>query len=392
MAKPIQIPIKKRGDRYQLDVPPHLSPSGKRWRPSYETDEEAKNKRSALMKKNRQYGTAAINMPADLAADARKALEVLKPYGATLLDAAKAYAKKRAQDDESVTFTALHGEYLKTKDTASARYAASIERVFAKVLPKLGPILVADLRPIDLERELESNFKTAVQFNFAYRTIRPAFSLAVQRGYCKDNPFDRIAKRKQAKKDIEVLTVEESRAVLAACRDFTEDQTLPAEMRLDCRDMLPAVALMLFAGVRPSEVQRIDWKEVAFDHETVRIPPTKAKTRSARFIPMEDALLDWLKPYEGSEGTVAPERWNDRWRTVRRIAGISDKQDVLRHTFASYHLAAHADVKALRESMGHETPEMLFTHYRALVRKQDAVKFWSIRPDGEEAKLKEVSA
>lgn len=156
--------------------------------------------------------------------------------------------------------------------------------------------------------------------------------------------------------------------------------------------MLPAVALMMFAGVRPAEVQRLDWKEVAFDHETVRIPPTKAKTRSARYIPMETALIDWLKPHKAEKGDIAPDRWNDRWRTVRRVAGISDKQDVLRHTFASYHLAAHADVKSLREAMGHETPEMLFTHYRALVRKQDAVKFWAIRPEGEGSAIKEVVA
>ena len=38
--------------------------------------------------------------------------------------------------------------------------------------------------------------------------------------------------------------------------------------------------------------------------------------------------------------------------------------------------------------MGHGTSEMILKHYKALVRKKEAVKFWSIGPHSTEAKLK----
>jgi phosphoribosyl 1,2-cyclic phosphodiesterase len=56
-------------------------------------------------------------------------------------------------------------------------------------------------------------------------------------------------------------------------------------------------------------------------------------------------------------------------------------QDILRHTYGSYHLEKRHDATETAHQMGHKgNPRMLFNHYRDLVTPEDAVAFWEIMP------------
>jgi integrase len=52
----------------------------------------------------------------------------------------------------------------------------------------------------------------------------------------------------------------------------------------------------------------------------------------------------------------------------------------LRHSYASYHLAAFKDAPALSLELGHVRPQTVFIHYRELVRPSEAERFWKIAP------------
>jgi integrase len=52
----------------------------------------------------------------------------------------------------------------------------------------------------------------------------------------------------------------------------------------------------------------------------------------------------------------------------------------LRHSFASYHLAHFRDAARLAIELGHADQELLFRHYRELVKPEVAAKYWAIRP------------
>ena len=71
------------------------------------------------------------------------------------------------------------------------------------------------------------------------------------------------------------------------------------------------------------------------------------------------------------------------WITaVRRKAGIIDwPQDALRRSFASYHLAMHGSADKTATQLGHRSTDMLFEHYRELVTKDEAERFWNIFPE-----------
>jgi integrase len=52
-----------------------------------------------------------------------------------------------------------------------------------------------------------------------------------------------------------------------------------------------------------------------------------------------------------------------------------------RHSFASYWLAHFKDASRLALLMGHAKSDLLFRHYRALVKPAEAAKWWSIYPN-----------
>ncbi len=66
---------------------------------------------------------------------------------------------------------------------------------------------------------------------------------------------------------------------------------------------------------------------------------------------------------------------------ARRLAGLFKDwlHDAMRHSFASYHLVKHRNENHTAHEMGN-SPQMIFAHYRELVRPADAEAFFGIVP------------
>lgn len=385
-------PKRLSNGKWLLDVSAKASPSGKRQRLFFPSQKKASLEADRLKRERNKWGEVSTRIAASDAEDAAKALEILKGR-CSLSQAAQHWSDWKERCEASVTFSELWRLYMERKEgEASAGYLKDMQRYSASMLEALGGKIVSEIQPIEIEEALDKNFKTPRQFDNARRTIRPAFSFALKRGYVSENPFTRIEHRKIKKGEVCIATLKECRAVITACTDLSERKKLPKSYLLDCTACLPAVVIQLFAGVRPMEIQRLQWEHIDFDHGFIKIDHDVAKTRSVRIIRIEPNLRAWLDtlPEKERSGSVVPGGYAAKIKAIRYVAGISQKQDVLRHSFASYHLAAYADLKALQEAMGHGTPEMVLKHYRALVTKADAVEFWKIAPKGVQL-IKEVA-
>ena len=97
---------------------------------------------------------------------------------------------------------------------------------------------------------------------------------------------------------------------------------------------------------------------------------------------MVPALRAWLDGAAKREGPLAREEdFRDNLEALKEAAGISDwPHNGLRHSFASYHLAAFGDAIKTATMLGHKDPGVVHNHYKALVQKSDAVRFWDLRP------------
>lgn len=229
----------------------------------------------------------------------------------------------------------------------------------------------ATLTSQELTVWLNAAYSSAASRAHAMRTLNPAFSYALRQKHIVENPFSLVEKQRSlSDREIDILTPEEARRLL---------EVAP-------RDCKAAYALLLFAGVRPKELVRLKWGNVrdGFIHVT----PEVAKTRSVRNVELHATLSAWLKVYRPAEADayspVVPADWKRKDQAARAAAGVANRPDVCRHSYASYYLAAYGSVDALKANMGHSRgSDTLFVHYRAATTPEVAARFWGILPDGE---------
>lgn len=154
-----------------------------------------------------------------------------------------------------------------------------------------------------------------------------------------------------------------------------------------------AVALMVFAGVRPDELAGehkapLPWSMVDAKKRRVTIPIEQSKTRSPRVIEkMPHSLWAWLGDVPAT-GPISPARSR---QIIRRCWSVLRKRrpdlkkwpvDVLRHTAASYLLALWGDAGRVSRALGWEgKTEVLFARYAATgMTKAQAEAIAALRP------------
>jgi integrase len=96
---------------------------------------------------------------------------------------------------------------------------------------------------------------------------------------------------------------------------------------------------------------------------------------------MQPNLREWLRPYASIIGPVVPVNARKKLDTVRQAAGLTRwPRNGLRHSFASYRMAAIQDAPRVASELGHTSPQMLYSTYRELVLPEEAERYWKIVP------------
>jgi integrase len=141
---------------------------------------------------------------------------------------------------------------------------------------------------------------------------------------------------------------------------------------------------MLFAGVRPAEVQRLEWSAVDLGSRTISIEGAVAKTRSFRRLhDLPENLWAWLDAAPKKEGAVVPANARNAaqaLRDARERAKITEwPHDAMRHSFASY--GFHRGLEWVVDTMGHVAGFRTFVrHYKGAASKADADSYFAIAP------------
>ena len=293
----------------------------------------------------------------------------LLPDGVTLLEAMR-YFLKHHQGVSPVLLPVATERFLGEKKQAGLR--SSTIKQYRQHLAKLcsdfdnGAMVHETTEKIGAWFS-EKDFPGATRNNFR-RSLSAFYGWCVANKFASRNPIPGIAAAVIDGKLPEVFSVKQVRALLQACADLYPE-------------LCPYLALGFFAGVRPNELMRLDWSAIEDGH--VHIGAEVAKTRQQRYITIMDNLAEWLQQYP-SKGPIAPVQVKALYRRVKCIrekAGISKwPEDVMRHSFATYHLALYQDAPKTSHELGHTDTDMLYRHYRNLAKKADAEKYFGIMP------------
>ncbi len=275
---------------------------------------------------------------------------------------------------KTVSFKTCVEESLKAKAHRRKRTLAEIRSVTARMMKEcagLGDRMVRSIKPDDCRKIIEI-FPTASGKRKARTLLHGIFSFAMKRGWLDKNPIVQLDTPIVIERKIPVLNLDECKRLIS---------TAQQKFNGSC---LPAAALMLYAGIRPQEVRRLQFKHIRLDEHCILIPATHSKTGGARRVSLQPVLEKHLSTYANCEADapICPAGWERKWKEIRTTAGWNEHhpwpQDVLRHSFASYHALQFCDYAALQWEMGHATPTLLRTRYLNMdsISKDEAKKFW----------------
>ena len=238
--------------------------------------------------------------------------------------------------------------------------------------------MVATITSAEIDDWLDSLKVSAITRNNYRRVLLLMFGYAVKRSYATSNPAAKTEEAKVVDSPPGILTVAETVRLL-------ENASTELPGGNASTELLPYVAIGLFAGLRRAELERLDWSEIDFDENLIEVTAKKAKTARRRLVEMQPNLREWLLPLRKHAGKITPANFRKQFEAVRTAARIPEWPDnALRHSFASYHIAHFKDAKSLALEMGHTTTTLIFSNYRQLVKPKEAERYWNIKPQSEE--------
>jgi len=183
-------------------------------------------------------------------------------------------------------------------------------------------------------------------------------------GWVKESPVPAVQKAntKRLKKKPCIYTPLQAAAILSAAEEFT-----------------PYFAIALFAGLRTSELERLDWRQIDFEERLIDVETTK--THKERYVPMSDNLIAWLAPYRQAQGRVLPVMNPETRARIRDRAGIPEQgmDNAARHSFCSYYYALKKDLGECAKDAGN-SPTVFETNYNHRVKESEARTWFAIMP------------
>lgn len=382
---------------------------GKRKQKYFRTKTAAEEWASDREKVALVHGTDLTISPAERATinDTR---ESLAEVGLTLREAVEFAIEHRRKVLASCTVSEMVADSLaaRRRSGLSHRHIRDMQGKLGRFEKKFGKRSVATVNRKEVEEWLHGLKLAPASLNSYRRILVVAFNDAKRNGYLDQNPAELVRQAKVIEAEVGILTPQEAAMLLSGA---------DAEIR-------PAIAIGLFAGLRVSELERLDWSEVHLDLGTVRIRAANAKSARNRIVPVPNNLAAWLQQSPRRTGSVWPkshQRGRKMMEAAHRAAGFGTADEVrkyeakfkkliesgdeaaakklpslrkwpdnaLRHSYGTYHLAHHENAAALALHLGHTNTALIFAHYRLPVTKEVAARYWTITPENAKAIAKE---
>src|SRR5919201_6530538 len=195
---------------------------------------------------------------------------------ASITDAVAHYLAHLKASEKSCTATQLVRELVaaKGKRRRFERHVSDLPSRLNIFAEKFDGHPIATITSAEIDDWLRSLNVSAVTRNHYRRSIVLAFNFAVLRGYATGNPAERTAKAKERGGKIGILSVSEAARLL--------ESTTP--------NVLPYIALGLFAGLRRAEIEQLDWSDIDFESGLIEVKAEKSKTAQRRFVKIEPNL------------------------------------------------------------------------------------------------------
>lgn len=343
---------------------------GKVKRRRFATLAQAEAWAAKFAKERDRKGAAFVSLNEPDRVIAFTAFDRARSKGYDLLDALTHYEKwLDDQADHRVSTSSAADEYLTDCLNRGLRDRSinSLRYTLESFALDYGDRTVCSIEPDDVRAWLGKHDQWSAQSRNSNLTrLTCWFRWCIELDYLKVAPVKKSMKHKVTKARPDVLSVEDATKLLDTA--FEMD-----------KEACGLIAVQLFAGLRPAEAadsDRSGWERLHLDENILTVDGKVERQR--RIVKVSDNLKAWLEACGG----WAQVNVRKRIDAIKAAAGVEIPQNAMRHSFASYHLAAHENASSTAHELGHfGNLRMLESHYRAVVKQSEAIKWWKITPN-----------
>ncbi len=285
--------------------------------------------------------------------------------------------------DTSMTVAAWLEDWI-TKSLAASDRKQATKDLYATLarthlVPTIGTIPLGRLRPSDVEALVVTKRDAGLSgstIRTIYTVLRSALDIAARDGLIRSNPAAAVRRPGVERKDAPHLTAERAQALLEAIRG----------------DRLESLfRVMLATGLRRGEALALHWSDVDLDAGLLRVRWTLSRTsqglqldepktdKSRRTVPLPRSAVETLQAHRTrrlEEQQAAAGAWQEHGlvftteigtpleprNVLRRFEVLAERVGLrgvtlhtLRHSAASFLLAAGTHTKVVQEHLGHSS-------------------------------------
>ncbi len=291
---------------------------------------------------------------------------VAKLGKATLREAVEFFLRHHRTDVARLPLSEISEQFAKSREQAglSTEYISHCREYTRKLAEAFPGLCLSDLTTPVLDKWLGGLTVGAVTKNDIRRVLGTCGNWAEKQGHLLKgaSPFPGMVRYKETKSAVSIFTPQQIAHLLNKADDA----------------LRPYLAIGAFAGLRTSELKRLDWSEIDLDRGFITVAASKAKTRQRRLVPIAKNLKLWLTPLRKASGPVCLHACPQH-AAKALCEGFSWAKNGLRHSCISYRLAILQDTARVALESGN-TPEVIFGHYRELVTPRDGKAWYAVKP------------
>ncbi|MCI2170991.1 tyrosine-type recombinase/integrase [Schleiferilactobacillus perolens] len=295
-----------------------------------------------------------------------------------------------------------YGNYVNTvRESTWARTAGMFDN---HILPAFGDKRIATITTRDVQKAVKAWYEaTTANYKRWYNYVVSVMDYAERQGYMSKNPAKAV-----------VLPRHEETAGDKPENFWTKDQInrfFSCIDKTEGLDIFIMFRVLAYTGVRRGELLALEWQDVDFEHNTVRINKTLTqgnrghqivqapKTRAGRrTIPVDQQTMDWLKKWRHLQqqhflllgiNTLAPHQlvFSNRKNghhslntPAKRLLKIQKDNKLtpritvhgFRHSFISNLLIAGVPVTSVQKLVGHTDPAITLGIYAHVSAQQES--------------------
>ena len=282
---------------------------------------------------------------------------------------------------KSISISKFSNEYLDyIKNTKSNNYIRSVALSFKMLIEHIGDVKLKDVDFRTIDKFITFTFiRTNHGASLYYRTLKAAFSKAVQWNYMEENYLKKIKSPKPPKTYPHFITEEELNLIIANTTDlFLKDMFCTA----------------FYTGMRLGELINMKWTWINFDKRYLTVKCADgfvSKSKKERIIPVTtkiNSILVNRHSYSSNPETgfvftkiqdikLHEDYVSKRFKKAVKLAGLRNEIHFhsLRHSFASLLVQKGISLYVVKELLGHDdiTTTMIYSHLQPQ-NLRDAIK------------------